>query len=110
MDKVVKIHNIIDNINEYNNMNESEEDGSEESEDEMYIDCNYHINLQILDNYKKMLIRKVNDYMELHLDDTMDEKLTFNQAKDIVIQEEDGSNHGKKLNKKTIWISAGINL
>ena len=101
-----KIPILIEKINQNNNMSESEED---ESDNEMDIDYKFHFQIdpQIMDNYEKMFTQKVYDYMDLHLDDTMDENLTFSEAKNIVLQEEDGSYHGNKF-KNTKWILYGF--
>ena len=107
MNKEDEISNLLEKINENDDISESEED---ESQDEMYIDCSYHIDPIIMNNYKNMFIQRVNDYMELHLDDTMDEILTFNKAKNILIQEEDGTYYGNKLTKDATWIFRGIDL
>ena len=106
MDKENKISNLIEIINQNNNMSETEE---EESESEMDSDYKFSFTIdpQIMENYEKMFTQKVYDYMDSHLDDTMDEDLTFSKAKNIIIQEEDGSYHGNKF-KKTRWILHGF--
>lgn len=107
MNTVDEISNLLEKINENDDISESEED---ESEDEVYINCSYPIDPTIMNNYKNDFIQKVYDYMELHLDDTMDESLTFNKAKYKLIQEEDGTYYGNKFTKNTTWILRGVDL
>ena len=104
MKEVDKISNLTEKINQNNNMSESEED---DSDNDIDYNFSFPINPQIIENYEKMFTQKVYDYMDLHLDDTMDENLTFSEAKNIVLQEEDGSYHGNKF-KNTKWILYGF--
>lgn len=63
-----------------------------------------NINVNLIKNYRKRFKRKVREYLNDHLDDTADEILTFSKAKEILINEEDGTNHYSDEYYKTKWI------